>query len=143
MLTVAHGTFCLIDVGEAAARGFAGGFGGFNVAEFVLCLNIVGVGRFAISLYGETKRIALYGRAKQDADFASKEICIVKNYIEGLRILSIKYDDVGLLTFVDDFQKSDAYKQAFAKSAALAELRNVPADKILKSKSDIDKYFGG
>ena len=143
MLTVAHGAFCLIDVGEAAAKGFASGGGVFNAGEFVLHLNIVGVGRFAISLYGETKRIALYGRAKQDADFASKEICIVKNYIEGLRILSEKYDDAGLLIFVEDFQRSDAYINAFAKSAALAELRNVPVYKILKSKSDIDKYFGG
>ena len=132
-----------ISAPEAAAKGFASGGGVFNAGEFVLHLNIVGVGRFAISLYGETKRIALYGRAKQDADFASKEICIVKNYIEGLRILSEKYDDAGLLIFVEDFQRSDAYINAFAKSAALAELRNVPVYKILKSKSDIDKYFGG
>ena len=33
--------------------------------------------------------------------------------------------------------------EAFEKSAALAELRNVPANKILKSKADIDRYFGG
>ena len=56
MLTVAHGTFCIIDIGDATVRGFASGGGSLNVVEFVMRLNIVGVGRFAISLYGEYKR---------------------------------------------------------------------------------------
>ena len=45
--------------------------------------------------------------------------------------------------FISDFEKSDAYVESFEKSAKLAELRNVPTNKILKSKSDIDNYFGG
>lgn len=143
MLTVAHGTFCLVDAGDAVARGFIGGGGTFNAVEFVLRLNIVGVGRFAISLYGEAKRGIAYSHAKKDADYAKKEIIIIENYIEGLKILSTMYDDARLLTFVADFQRSDAYIEAFEKSAALAELRNVPANKILKSKADIDRYFGG
>ena len=143
MLTVAHGTFCLVDVGDSIGRALVSGDGTFNVIEFVLHLNIVGVGRFAISLYGETKRAVSYGHAKKEADFASKEIVIVQNYIEGLKILSLKYDDSYLLTFIDDFQKSDAYTKAFAKSVALAELRNASTNKILKNKSDIDRYFGG
>ena len=143
MLTVAHGTFCLIDAGDAVGRAFVSGGGTFNVVELVLRLNVVGVGRFAISLYGETKRTISYGHAKQEADFASKEIIVIENYIEGLKILSVKYDDARLLTFVDDFQKSDAYIEAFEKSAELAKLRNAPENKILKSKADIDKYFGG
>lgn len=142
MLTVAHGTFCLVDVGDAVGRAFATGGGTFNAVEFVLRLNIVGVGRFAISLFGETKRAISYSHAKRDADFAAKEIIVVNNYIEGLKILSVKYDDARLLTFVADFQKSGAYIEAFGKSAELAELRNVPANKILRSKSDIDRYFG-
>lgn len=68
MLTVAHGTFCLIDAGEAVGRAFVGGGGTFNVVEFVLRLNVVGVGRFAISLYGETKRAISYGHAKRTSD---------------------------------------------------------------------------
>lgn len=143
MLTVAHGTFCLVDVGDAVGRAFISGGGTFNVVEFVLRLNIVGVGRFAISLYGETKRAVLCRHAKREADFASAKIIVVENYIEGLKILSVKYDDARLLTFVTDFQKSDAYIDAFGKSAQLAELRNVPASRILKSKPDIDRYFGG
>ncbi|OUQ15140.1 hypothetical protein B5E87_00875 [Massilimicrobiota sp. An142] len=142
MLTVAHGTFCLIDVGDAVGKAFVSGKGTFNAVEFVLRLNIVGVGRFAISLYGETKRAISYSHAKNEVDFAVKEI-IIRNYIEGLKVLSIKYDDTRLLTFVDDFQKSNAYKDAFGKSIALAELRNVSANKILRNKLDIDKYFGG
>ena len=143
MLTVAHGTFCLIDVGDAVGRSLVTGGGTFNVLEFVLRLNVVGVGRFAISLYGETKRAISYSNAKKEADFASKEIVIVENYIEGLKILSARYDDTQLMTFIVDFQKSSAYIEAFGKSAELAKLRSVPTSKILKSKADIDKYFGG
>lgn len=143
MLTVAHGTFCIIDISDATMRGFEKGIGSFNVFEFVLRLNIVGVGRFAISLYGETKRAISYGHVKESSDFAAKEITIVENYIEGLKILSVKYDDARLLVFIADFKKSDAYIEAFEKSAQLAELRNVPANRILKDKADIDRYFGG
>ena len=143
MLTVAHGTFCIIDISDATMRGFEKGIGSFNVFEFVLRLNVVGVGRFAISLYGETKRAISYGHVKESSDFAAKEITIVENYIEGLKILSAKYDDARLLAFIADFKKSDAYIEAFEKSAQLAELRNVPANRILKDKADIDRYFGG
>ncbi|KGF46980.1 hypothetical protein HMPREF0872_06320 [Veillonella montpellierensis DNF00314] len=143
MLTVAHGTFCLVDVGDAAGRSFIAGGGTFNAVEFVLRLNIVGVGRFAISLYGETRRAIFYNHAKRASEFASKEIVIITNYIEGLKIVDRQYDDSHLLVFVSDFEKSDAYVESFGKSAKLAELRNVPTNKILKSKSDIDNYFGG
>ncbi len=143
MLTVAHGTFCIIDIGDATMRGFEKGIGSFNVFEFVLRLNVVGVGRFAISLYGETKRAISYGHVKESSDFAAKEITIVENYIEGLKILSVKYDDARLLTFISDFKKSGAYIEAFEKSAQLAELRNVPTNRVLKNKADIDRYFGG
>lgn len=143
MLTVAHGTFCLVDVGDAVGRSFVAGGGTFNTVEFILRLNIVGAGRFAISLYGETRRAILYNSAKKDAEFASKEVLIVTNYMEGLKILAHQYDDRLLLMFVRDFEKSDVYIDAFAKSAKLAELRNVPSNKILKNKSDIDRYFGG
>ena len=61
--------------------------------------------------------------------------------MEGLKILARQYDDSHLLMFVSDFEKSDAYVEAFKKSAVLAKQRNVPTHKILKNKSDIDKYF--
>lgn len=143
MLTVAHGTFCLIDVGNAAGRAFVSGGGTFNTVEFVLHLNVVGVGRFAISLYGEIKRTFWYNRTKRKADFASKEATIVESYIEGLELLSVKYDDARLLTFIDDFQNSNAYSMALEKSIQLAELRGVPSHRILRNKPDIDKYFRG
>lgn len=143
MLTVAHGTFCLVDVGDAVGRSLIAGGGTFNAVEFVLRLNVVGVGRFAISLYGETRRAIFYNHAKKEFDFASKETVIVSNYIEGLKILAHQYDDHHLLMFISDFEKSDAYIEAFGKSVTLAEVRNVPVSRILKSKPDIDKYFGG
>lgn len=143
MLTIAHGTFCLVDVGDAVGRSFASGGGTLSAVDFILRLNIVGVGRFAISLYGETRRTISYKPAKRESDFASRKAIVISNYIEGLKILAHQYDDSHLLMFVSDFEKSDAYIEAFGKSAALAKLRNVPNNIILKNKSDIDKYFGG
>ena len=143
MLTVAHGTFCLIDVSDATIRGFTDGAGTFNVVEFFMRLNIVGIGRFTISLYGEAKRGAQSNRAKNEALFIKREKVIVSDYINGLKILSAAYNDEHLLTFVNDFQSSDLYKEGFDKSIQLAELRNVPENQILKSKKDIDSYFRG
>lgn len=141
MLAVAHGTFCVMDLGDATVRGFVAGSGTFNPTEFFLRLNIVGVGRFAISLYGEGKRVLCYWRAEKEAAFARKEKIIVENYIEGLNILASKYDDSTLLTFVEDLRNSDTYISAFNKTAELAKLRDVPQERILHSKSDIDAYF--
>ena len=146
MLTVAHGTFCLVDVGDAVGRSFVTGSGTFNAVDFILRLNIGGVGRFAISLYGEVRRSVSYNHGIRESDFASREIVIITDYIEGLKILAHQYDDSYLLMFISDFEKSDAYKayqEAFEKSVTLAELRNVPDNQILKSKSDIDTYFEG
>lgn len=105
MLTVAHGTFCLLDVGDATIRSFAAGGGNFNPVEFILRVNIVGVGRFAISLYGEAKMAITRHHVKVEADFASRELIIVNDYIDGLEYLSKLYDDAYLLTFVSDFEK--------------------------------------
>lgn len=141
MLTVAHGTFCGLDMGDAMIRSLAAGCGTFNPTEFFLRLNLAGIGRFTISLYGEGKRVFALWRAEKDAAFAVKEKVILDDYIEGLNILAAKYDDRMLMTFVDDLQKSDMYIQAFNKTVKLAEKRGVPQEKILKSKEDIDKYF--
>ena len=141
MLTVAHGTFCLVDVCDAVIRGFDAGSGSFNVVEFAMRLNIVGVGRFAISLYGEVSRGVKKNRAQEDVYFLRREQVILEDYIEGLKYLSKIYDDKNLLTFVNDLKKSDMYKSAFLKSAVLAKMRNVPSEDILSTKADIDAYF--
>ena len=143
MLTVAHGTFCLIDTVDAVVRGFAAGGGSFNVAEFAMRINIVGVGRCAISLYGEVDRGVRKNKEEENIYFLRREKIIIEDYIEGLKLLSNIYDDRDLLTFVDDLKNSDMYKAAFAKSVELAKMRNVPANEILESKTDIDSYFKG
>ena len=71
------------------------------------------------------------------------ERVIVLNYIEGLKTLSVLYDDRDLVNFIDDFKNSDMYIQAFEKTVKLAELRKVPDNEILRVKSDIDSYFLG
>jgi len=142
MLTVAHGTFCLIDAGEATVRGFAAGAGTFNAVEFFLRLNIIGVGRFTVSLYGEAKRGIAINRAVKNARIAAREKLIVEDYIEGLNQLYIMYDDKELLTFVEDLKNSDAIK-AFEKTVTLAEKRGVPEEKVLKTKAEGDAYFAG
>lgn len=143
MLTVAHGTFCLIDIGDATIRGFSKGAGTFNPCEFFLRLNIVGIGRFTISLYGEVKREIEIIKRENEIQFAAREKVIVEDYINGLKTLSSIYDDADLVKFIEDFEKSDMYKQAFEKTVELAQRRGVPEDIILKSKNDIDNYFMG
>ena len=143
MLTVAHGTFCIIDIGDATIRGFEKRIGSFNVVEFFMRLNIVGVGRFTISLYGEAKRGIQRTKANNEAIFMKREKVIIDDYMEGLKILSKTYNDKLLMTFVSDFKSSNAYKEAFNKSVELAKLRNVPENERIKSKADIDNYFRG
>lgn len=141
MLMVAHGTFCLIDLGDAAIRGFTAGGGTFHITEFFLRLNIVGVGRFTISLYGEAKRAACIRNAEKDSRFARREKIIIDNYLDGLSLLSEIYADKKLVDFVNDLKHSNMYIQAFEKSVKLAELRKVPEKDILRTKADIDSYF--
>ena len=143
MLTVAHGTFCLIDIGDASIRAITADGGTFNIAEFFLRFNIIGVGRFTISLYGEIKRGIQSKKSYADVIFIKRETIIVDDYIEGLKALSEAYNDKELLTFVNDFQTSELYEDAFIKSVRLAELRNVPNEKSVKSKGEIDQYFRG
>ncbi len=141
MLTVAHGTFCLIDISDATIRGVVTGGGYFNVIEFFMRLNIFGVGRFSISLYGEANRSIKKSNAKENAYFFKREKLIIENYIKELHCLSEMYDDKLLLTFINDLKSSDAYIKAFEKSALLAAKRGVPEKDILKTKADIDNYF--
>lgn len=140
MLTVAHGTFCLVDIGDATIHGFVSGAGYFNPVEFFLRLNLVGVGRFTISLYGETKRAINYHKAEKEALLAKREKTILENYISGLNTLKELYDDEEYLTFVDDLSNNE-YILAFTKTSSLARLRGVDESKILKTKQDIDAYF--
>ena len=143
MLTVAHGTFCVLDVGDAIARGFATGGSSFNVTDFVLRLNIIGIGRFTISLYGETSRGLKRHDIKEDIIILKREKLILDDYVEGLKFLAEIYDDESLLLFTRELKESDMYVQAFEKSVILAEKRNVPKDEIQRNKADIDSYFNG
>ena len=143
MLTVAHGTFCVIDAGDAIARGFATGGSSFNVTDFVLRLNIIGIGRFTISLYGETSRGLKRHDIKEDIIILKREKLILDDYVEGLKFLAEIYDDESLLLFTRELKESDMYVQAFEKSVILAEKRNVPKEEILRNKADIDSYFKG
>lgn len=143
MLTVAHGTFCLVDAGDAVARGFISGGGNLNVAEFVMRLNIVGIGRFTISLYGEVTRGIQRDSLEEEMIILKREKPILTDYVEGLQYLSEIYDDKELLQFTKDLKESDMYIRAFEKTIILAEKRNVSKDKMLKNKSEIDLYFNG
>lgn len=140
MLTVAHGTFCLVDIADATARGFITGGGSFNPMEFFLRLNVAGVGRFTICLYGETKRTINIHKTEKKAEFATKQQSITEDYIEGLNALKVIYKDKEYLSFIEDLQAYQ-YISAFGKTASLAALRGVEKSKILATKTDIDNYF--
>ncbi|MBS6711502.1 MAG: hypothetical protein KH296_05365 [Ruminococcus sp.] len=141
MLMVAHGTFCVLDIGDAAIHGFMTSGGWFNPVEFFLRFNITGVGRFSVSLYDEGKRALAYWKKEKEAVFSEREKVIVENYIEGLRILAARYNDRVFTNFVEDFTGNSMYMSAFEKTIKLAKLRNVPVQNILQSKSDIDVFF--
>lgn len=143
MLTVAHGTFCLVDTSDTVIRGFITGAGNFNLEECVMRLNIPGIGRFAISIYGEIDRFIDINNKESELYYLNRKKIIIDDYISGLEILGDIYDDKYLLDFVDDLKKADMYKMAFEKTVELAKKRNVSDDSILKNKSDIDEYFGG
>lgn len=140
MLTLAHGAFCLVDVGDAATRSYISGGGVFNPIEFFMRLNVVGVGRFTISLYGEGKRGLRYSRYKSLMHHTHREEQIIVSYIDGLNTLYNEYDDRHLLNLIRDFS---AYYRAFDASVDLAEKRHVPEVLILRSKQDGDSYFRG
>lgn len=106
-------------------------------------LNIVGVGRFTISLYGEIKRGVQAKQVSSDGSFIKREKVIVDDYINGLMTLSEAYDDKELLSFVADLKESGLYKESFEKTVLLAKKRNVPEDETIKSKVEIDAYFQG
>ena len=137
MLTIAHGTFCMMDLGDATIRTLISG----NVGEFALRLNIIGIGRFSVSLIGEVSRKITYEKKKKELKYLLNEERIIKNYIEGLEILYEIYDDKELLTFVEDLKDNKKYIEGFEKTVKLAEKRKVPEDKILKNKSEIDNHF--
>ena len=136
MLTVAHGVFCSVDLVDAAVRGAVAG-----PVEFFLHLNLPGLGRFAVSLFGEAERVMSKAQLNRETDYLQNEKDIVNNYIAGLLILQEVYNDRDLVSLTDDIKKSDLYAQAFSKSVQLAEKRGVPEEKILRTKEDIDAYF--
>lgn len=137
MLTVAHGTFLLVDAGDALLRS------GSDPVDFIVRLNLVGIGRFSVSLYGEGNRYWKKSELHQEARMLIREEGIMANYVKGLEQLADLYDDAELLTFAEDFKIDNAYQQAFDKTVKLANKRHVPVDKILKDKEDIDRYFNG
>lgn len=139
MLTVAHGTFCMMDVGDAIIQGLR--ISGGSVAECVMRINIIGVGRFTISLYGELKRGTKRCVTQENVYYLKRKRIVLDDYITGLTELAEVYDDKELISFVEDLKKSNMYKEAFEKTVLLANQRGVPKSKILESKDDIDIYF--
>ena len=137
MLTIAHGTFCLLDLGDATIRGFIAGGGNFNPVEFILRINLVGLGRFTLSLYGEIKAGAEYRTTLDNAELAERQKMIIYNYKEGLKELSDRYDDKDIFRAIDDLSTSG--QDRFLESLKLATQREVPD--ALRTKVDIDNYF--
>lgn len=142
MLTVAHGVFCIIDLGDATLNGIKGGAVTINPIEFFLRLNIMGVGRFTISLYGEANREISHRQSEKRDYNLNYEKEKVKLYIEGLEELSRIYNDQHLIKLISDLSKSDIFMKAMFASVELSELRKVPKANILYTKEAGDNYFG-
>lgn len=98
----------MVDTGEAVTRGFAWGVGNFDLVEVAFRLNIVGIGRFTISLYGEMRRGIKSHYFKEDMLVLHRQKIILEDYIEGLHSLAEIYNDYELLMFTQEFRNSDA-----------------------------------
>ena len=138
MLTVAHGSFCALDLGDAALKGLLA----LSPTEMVMRVNIIGVGRFTISLYGEASRELQLYQARERVYSLDREKTILEDYIDGLNYLAVLYNDKELLTFVDDLRRDNG-QEALQKTVELAKKRNVSEKKVLKNLKEIDDYFGG
>lgn len=143
MLTVAHGTFCLGDISDSLLRSFISGKGTLDIKELFMRLNIAGVGRFMISIYGEVSRVTKCQDIKKENISLEHKKKIVDEYIVGLKNIAEIYDDKSLLLFTKTLKESDLYVKVFESSVKLAEKRNVPETEILRNKKDIDLYFQG
>lgn len=139
MLTVAHGSFCLLDVGDAAVRAAAHG----NGVEFFLRLNLVGVGRFTISLCGEISRKIHCHSARESRAAIQKNRRILEQYLAALEELAEWYNDRELAESIRHFKACGLYREMFLKTAELSLKRGVAPEKVLQSKADIDRYFKG
>ena len=137
MLTVAHGVFCLLDIGDAAIRGVAT----LSPTEFFLRLNILGVGRLSISLYGEAKRTIRKSGAEEEAHLLQGEKRLLDSYIFELEEMSKQDDAANIKLLCDDLKNSELYKASFQESARIADSMGIDKDKILRDKADIDAYF--
>ena len=143
MLTVAHGVFCLIDIGDAITRAFIKGGGNFNGIEFFLRLNIVGIGRFSVSLFQEGKIYYKYVSEYLKSDFYAAQILIIQKYISELKGLAEYYDDKLLISTAYDLQNKYSALESFIASGQLVEKRMPKGFNFsyLKTKEDIDNYF--
>ena len=106
-------------------------------------LNIPGIERFSISLYGEFDRTIKKNTTANEIKYLKMKEIIVNDYLNGLNELAEIYNDITLRNLVEDFKSSDIYIKVFEKSVLLAEKRNVDKDKILRNKANIDNYFAG
>jgi len=68
MLTISSGTFVAVDLADAAIRSAAksGGEVGLFLTNMVLRVNFVGIGRFAIAIYSDTKMGYKRGRLREE-----------------------------------------------------------------------------
>ncbi len=139
MLAVAHGTFCIMDVGDAAIQGFVKGGGTFNPVEFLLRINITGICRFTVSLYGEVKKSIFTHNAERDIIILHFENIQIKDYIESLQKLSHKYDVKAIYQSIESFKSQNKYAKSLKKTVELANKWDIPHDEIIHNIKELDK----
>ena len=144
MLLVAHGTFCAVDIADASIRGCTKSGGNWLVGctEFLLRVNIVGVGRLTLCLYKDIKNQMRIHEYEWDADIATGRKKIIEEYIQGLKRLAKNYDNFLFHSMISNFENGE-YETAFKNSISDAEKWNVPEGQYIKTTEDRDNYFLG
>jgi cell division protein FtsL len=80
MLTVSIGTFCVIDMADAAIRGAikSGGKPAIFAGNFLLHVNFIGVGRFAIAVFSDVKMGVQRNKSRDERiDLVNEQIHLI------------------------------------------------------------------
>lgn len=157
MITVASGVFTAVDVVDAAVRAAIknGGFGPGFIVDFVLRVNVVGVGRFIIACKADAAFISEdIQEAREKRNKSAREYekqiadlkCLTLNY-EQMRVLySLEYlilkDDINITKKLEDKAVKAAWKQRWQKNLleSLPIVNARPGDFFLQ-ESEIRKYM--
>ena len=129
-----------IDIGDALLKG---SINQFNLFEFTLRINIVGVKKTIVTIYKDRKFRVNKQIEFENYELYKNELECLNQYIKSLKQIAKEYEDKYTLDYVIDLENTNIYArmEALEKSAKNAEKAGVPNEKILHDINDLDRRF--